>query len=148
MPVRLEEMPAEEGFPGSPPLRLAQLYEREGAVTTLGGEKGSISIVGAVSPPGGDFSVQVTQHTRRFTRVFWSLDTELANARHYPSINWLNSYSDYLDEVEPYWEGFAAGWRGLRAEAMEVMQREEHFRQVARLIGPDALPDGQRLFFL
>ena len=84
MTVRLEEMPAEEGFPGILPLRLAQFYERGGAVTTLGGEKGSISIVGAVSPPGGDFSEPVTQHTRRFTRVFWSLDTELANARHYP----------------------------------------------------------------
>ena len=146
MTVRLEEMPAEEGFPGSLPLRLAQFYERGGAVTTLGGEKGSISIVGAVSPPGGDFSEPVTQHTRRFTRVFWSLDTELANARHYPSINWLNSYSDYLDEVEPAWEKLVPGWRELRAEAMEMMQREEHFRQVARLIGPDALPDEQRFF--
>ena len=146
MTVRLEEMPAEEGFPGSLPLRLAQFYERGGAVTTLGGEKSSISIVGAVSPPGGDFSEPVTQHTRRFTRVFWSLDTELANARHYPAINWLRSYSDYLDEVEPAWEKLAPGWRGLRAEAMEVLQREEHYQQVARLIGPDALPDGQRFF--
>lgn len=146
MTVRLEEMPAEEGFPGSLPLRLAQFYERGGAVTTLGGEKGSISIVGAVSPPGGDFSEPVTQHTRRFTRVFWSLDTELANARHYPSINWLRSYSDYLDEVEPAWEKVAPGWRALRGEAMEVLQREEHYHQVARLIGPDALPDSQRLF--
>ncbi len=146
MAARLEEMPAEEGFPASLPSRLAQFYERGGAVTTLGGEPGSVSIVGAVSPPGGDFSEPVTQHTRRFTRVFWSLDTELANARHYPSINWLRSYSDYLDEVGPVWEKLSPGWRGLRDEAMEVMQREEHYRQLARLVGPDALPDSQRLF--
>jgi len=146
MAARLEEMPAEEGFPASLPSRLAQFYERGGAVTTLGGEKGSISIVGAVSPPGGDFSEPVTQHTRRFTRVFWSLDTELANARHYPSINWLRSYSDYLEEVGDSWERTAPGWRALRDEAMKVLQREEHYRQIARLVGPDALPDSQRLF--
>jgi V/A-type H+-transporting ATPase subunit A len=144
--ARLEEMPAEEGFPASLPSRLAQFYERGGAVTTLGGEPGSVSIVGAVSPPGGDFSEPVTQHTRRFTRVFWSLDTELANARHYPSINWLRSYSDYLEEVAPGWERAAPGWRELREEAMVVLQREEHYRQVARLVGPDALPDSQRLY--
>ncbi|HAT73337.1 MAG TPA: V-type ATP synthase subunit A [Elusimicrobia bacterium] len=146
MAARLEEMPAEEGFPASLPSRLAQFYERGGAVTTLGGDRGSVSIVGAVSPPGGDFSEPVTQHTRRFTRVFWSLDTELANARHYPAINWLRSYSDYLDEVGGSWERAAPGWRALRDEAMEVMQREEHYRQIARLVGPDSLPDSQRLF--
>ena len=146
MAARLEEMPAEEGFPASLPSRLAQFYERGGAVTALGGWEGSVSIVGAVSPPGGDFSEPVTQHTRRFTRVLWSLDTELANARHYPSINWLRSYSDYLEEVENAWEKIAPGWRELRGEAMVVLQREEHYRQIARLIGPDALPDGQRLF--
>ena len=146
MASRLEEMPAEEGFPASLPSRLAQFYERGGAVTTLGGERGSVSIVGAVSPPGGDFSEPVTQHTRRFTRVFWSLDTELANARHYPSINWLRSYSDYLDDVGEAWESAAPGWRALRDEAMAALQREEHFRQIARLVGPDSLPDSQRLF--
>jgi V/A-type H+-transporting ATPase subunit A len=146
MAARLEEMPAEEGFPASLPSRLAQFYERGGAVTALGGDTGSVSIVGAVSPPGGDFSEPVTQHTRRFTRVFWSLDTELANARHYPSINWLRSYSDYLDEVADSWEKAAPGWRALRDEAMEVLQREEHYRQIARLVGPDSLPDSQRLF--
>ncbi len=92
--ARLEEMPAEEGFPASLPTRLAQFYERGGAVTTLGGERGSVSIVGAVSPPGGDFSEPVTQHTQRFVRCFWSLDVDLANARHYPSIHWLRSYSE------------------------------------------------------
>lgn len=145
MAARLEEMPAEEGFPASLPSRLAQFYERGGAAISLGGEKGSVSIVGAVSPPGGDFSEPVTQHTRRFTRVFWSLDTELANARHYPSINWLRSYSDYLDEVGASMEKACPGWRALRDEAVEELQREEHFRQVARLVGPDALPDSQRL---
>ncbi len=145
MAARLEEMPAEEGFPASLPSRLAQFYERGGAAIPLGGGKGSVSIVGAVSPPGGDFSEPVTQHTRRFTRVFWSLDTELANARHYPSINWLRSYSDYLDEVGESAEKTCPGWRGLRDGAVEALQREEHFRQVARLVGPDALPDGQRL---
>lgn len=146
MASRLEEMPAEEGFPASLPSRLAQFYERGGAVATLGGDRGSVSIVGAVSPPGGDFSEPVTQHTRRFTRVFWSLDTELANARHYPSINWLRSYSDYLDDVGEAWEKAAPGWRALRDEAMAALQREEHFRQIARLVGPDSLPDSQRLF--
>ena len=146
MASRLEEMPAEEGFPASLPSRLAQFYERGGAVTTLGGGRGSVSIVGAVSPPGGDFSEPVTQHTRRFTRVFWSLDTELANARHYPSINWLRSYSDYLEDVGEAWEKAAPGWRALRDEAMAALQREEHFRQIARLVGPDSLPDSQRLF--
>lgn len=146
MSSRLEEMPAEEGFPASLPSRLAQFYERGGAVTTLGGERGSVSIVGAVSPPGGDFSEPVTQHTRRFTRVFWSLDAELANARHYPSINWLRSCSDYLDEVEPAWERLRPDWRELRALAVEAMQLEEHYRQIARLVGPDSLPDSQRLF--
>ena len=146
MAARLEEMPAEEGFPASLPSRLAQFYERGGAAEPLGGGRGSVSIVGAVSPPGGDFSEPVTQHTRRFTRVFWSLDTELANARHYPSINWLRSYSDYLDEVGPAWERLRPGWRALRDEAMEVLQKEEHYRQIARLVGPDALPEAQRLF--
>jgi V/A-type H+-transporting ATPase subunit A len=146
MASRLEEMPAEEGFPASLPSRLAQFYERGGAVATLGGGRGSVSIVGAVSPPGGDFSEPVTQHTRRFTRVFWSLDTELANARHYPSINWLRSYSDYLEDVGEAWEKAAPGWRALRDEAMAALQREEHFRQIARLVGPDSLPDSQRLF--
>ncbi len=102
--ARLEEMPAEEGFPASLPTRLAQFYERGGAVTTLAGKLGSVSIVGAVSPPGGDFSEPVTQHTRRFIRCFWALDTELANARHYPSIHWLHSYSEYVEDVSAWWQ--------------------------------------------
>ena len=143
--ARLEEMPAEEGFPASLPSRLAQFYERGGVVTTLGGEKGSVSIVGAVSPPGGDFSEPVTQHTQRFIRCFWALDTELANARHYPSIHWLRSYSEYTEDVAPWWEKEAPGWSDLRAEALALLQREDRLQQIVKLVGPDVLPDTQRL---
>ena len=143
--ARLEEMPAEEGFPASLPTRLAQFYERGGAVTTLSGERATVSIVGAVSPPGGDFSEPVTQHTRRFIRTFWALDTELANARHYPSINWLKSYSEYVEDVAACWEKKAPDWRELRIEALSILQREERCQQIARLVGPDALPDEDRL---
>ncbi len=143
--ARLEEMPAEEGFPATLPTRLAQFYERGGAVTTLGGERGSVSIVGAVSPPGGDFSEPVTQHTRRFIRCFWALDTELANARHYPSIHWLRSYSEYVEDVAAWWDKQAPEWADLRAEAMTVLQREERLQQIVKLVGPDVLPDTQRL---
>ena len=143
--ARLEEMPAEEGFPATLPSRLAQFYERGGAVSTLGGGRGSISIVGAVSPPGGDFSEPVTQHTRRFVRVLWELDTELANARHYPSINWLHSYSEYVEEVAAGWERSAPDWRALRVEALTVLRNEDHYQQIARLVGADALPEAQRL---
>ena len=102
---RLEEMPAEEGFPSYLPSRLAEFYERTGVVETLGSDKrvGSICAIGAVSPPGGDFSEPVTQHTKRFTRVFWALDPELADARHYPSINWMQSYSGYIAELAGWW---------------------------------------------
>ena len=143
--ARLEQMPAEEGFPATLPTRLAQFYERGGAVTTLGGERGSVSIVGAVSPPGGDFSEPVTQHTRRFIRCFWALDTELANARHYPSIHWLRSYSEYVEDVAAWWDSHAPEWAQLRAEAMTVLQREERLQQIVKLVGPDVLPDTQRL---
>lgn len=143
--ARLEEMPAEEGFPATLPTRLAQFYERGGAVTTLAGERGSVSIVGAVSPPGGDFSEPVTQHTRRFIRCFWALDTELANARHYPSIHWLHSYSEYVEDVGAWWEKRAADWNGLRTEALTLLQREERLQQIVKLVGPDVLPDSQRL---
>jgi len=143
--ARLEEMPAEEGFPATLPTRLAQFYERGGAVTTLGGDKGSVTIVGAVSPPGGDFSEPVTQHTRRFIRCFWALDTELAYARHYPSIHWLRSYSEYIEDVASWWEKEAPDWSEARTEAMTVLQREERLQQIVKLVGPDVLPDTQRL---
>ena len=143
--ARLEEMPAEEGFPATLPTRLAQFYERGGAVTTLAGERGSVSIVGAVSPPGGDFSEPVTQHTRRFIRCFWALDTELANARHYPSIHWLHSYSEYVEDVGAWWEKQATDWSQLRTEALTLLQREDRLQQIVKLVGPDVLPDSQRL---
>ena len=138
-------MPAEEGFPATLPTRLAQFYERGGAVTTLAGERGSVSIVGAVSPPGGDFSEPVTQHTRRFIRCFWALDTELANARHYPSIHWLRSYSEYTEDVSAWWEKQSPDWSELRSEALTLLQREDRLQQIVKLVGPDVLPEAQRL---
>jgi V/A-type H+/Na+-transporting ATPase subunit A len=146
--ARLEEMPAEEGFPASLPTRLAQFYERGGAVTTLAGTRGSLTIVGAVSPPGGDFSEPVTQHTRRFIRCFWALDTELANARHYPSIHWLHSYSEYIEDVAAWWEKKEPNWSQWRTEALALLQREERLQQIVKLVGPDVLPDSQKLILL
>lgn len=143
--ARLEEMPAEEGFPATLPTRLAQFYERGGAVTTLAGSRGSVSIVGAVSPPGGDFSEPVTQHTRRFIRCFWALDTVLANARHYPSINWLESYSEYVEDVSGWWGKQSPDWAEMRSEALTLLQREDRLQQIVKLVGPDALPESQRL---
>ena len=143
--ARLEEMPAEEGFPATLATRLAQFYERGGAVTTLNDLEGSITIVGAVSPPGGDFSEPVTQHTRRFIRCFWALDNELANARHYPSIHWLRSYSEYVEDVRPWWDRLSPDWTELRQEAIDVMQREDRLQQIVKLVGPDVLPDSQRI---
>ena len=97
------------------------------------------------SPPGGDFSEPVTQHTRRFIRCFWALDTELANARHYPSIHWLRSYSEYVEDVADWWQRQAPDWADLRQEAHKVLQREERLQQIVKLVGPDVLPDAQRL---
>ena len=143
---RLEELPAEEGFPAYLPARLAEFYERAGRVLTLGGQEGSISIVGAVSPPGGDFSEPVTQNTLRFVRCFWALDKNLAAARHFPAINWLTSYSEYVDSVTGWWrENVALAWREQRDRALALLQEEDRLQQIARLVGPDALPDEQRL---
>jgi V/A-type H+-transporting ATPase subunit A len=142
---RLEEMPAEEGFPAYLPTRLAEFYERGGRAETLSGSSGSISIIGAVSPPGGDFSEPVTQHTKRFIRCFWALDRDLANARHYPAISWIDSYSEYAEELRPWWEGRDPAWKELRDRALDLMKREQRLEQIVRLIGPDALPDEQRL---
>jgi V/A-type H+-transporting ATPase subunit A len=145
---RLEEMPAEEGFPAYLPTRLAEFYERGGRVETLGGEAGSISIIGAVSPPGGDFSEPVTQHTKRFIRCFWALDRDLANARHYPAISWIESYSEYAEELREWWDRKDPSWKELRAQALDLMKREQRLEQIVRLIGPDALPDEQRLILV
>ncbi len=142
---RMEEMPAEEGFPAYLPTRLAEFYERAGRVTTLCGEEGSVSVIGAVSPPGGDFSEPVTQHTKRFIRCFWALDRELANARHYPAIGWIESYSEYADEVKEWWNKVDPRWIEVRFEALELLKKEQRLEQIVRLIGPDALPDTERL---
>jgi len=143
--ARLEEMPAEEGFPAYLQTRLAEFYERAGAVRTGAGEEASVTIVGSVSPPGGDFSEPVTQHTRRFVRCFWALDAELANARHYPAISWLTSYSEYVEDVRDWWRGVDAEWEELRREALELLQREARLQQIVKLVGPDVLPDTQRI---
>lgn len=141
---RMEEMPAEEGFPAYLPTRIAEFYERAGYMETLEKREGSVSIIGAVSPPGGDFSEPVTQHTKRFVRCFWGLDRALASARHYPAISWLDSYSEYVDEVAPWWEAQGEGsWKESRTEIMELLQREVRLQQIVKLVGPDALPDSQ-----
>jgi V/A-type H+-transporting ATPase subunit A len=145
---RMEEMPAEEGFPAYLPTRLAEFYERAGRVVPLAGGEGSVTVIGAVSPPGGDFSEPVTQHTKRFIRCFWALDRELANARHYPAIGWIDSYSEYADEVVDWWNKVDPRWAKLRLEALDLLKREERLQQVVRLIGPDALPDRDRLILV
>ena len=143
---RLEEMPAEEGYPAYLAARLAEFYERASYVETLNGGNGSVSIIGAVSPPGGDFSEPVTQHTGRFVRCFWALDKSLASARHFPSVNWLDSYSEYLNDVAPWWrEHVGQDWYAMRAQAMDILNEEDHLSQIVKLVGPDALPDEQRL---
>ena len=141
---RMEEMPAEEGFPAYLPTRIAEFYERAGYMQTLDGSEGSVSVIGAVSPPGGDFSEPVTQHTKRFVRGFWGLDRALASARHYPAISWLDSYSEYVDDVAPWWETQGEGsWKESREEIMDLLQREVRLQQIVKLVGPDALPDSQ-----
>ena len=143
---RLEEMPAEEGYPAYLADRLAEFYERAGAVETLSGQVGSVSVIGAVSPPGGDFSEPVTQHTKRFIRCFWALDKALASARHYPSINWLDSYSEYMGDVAAWWlKQVGKDWYALRTQAMELLSEESRLSQIVKLVGPDTLPDEQRL---
>ena len=142
---RMEEMPAEEGFPAYLPTRLASFYERAGRINALCQREGSVSIIGAVSPPGGDFSEPVTQQTKRFIRCFWALDRELANARHYPAIGWIESYSEYADEVRDWWEVDNPLWSQLRQEALDLLKTEQRLEQIVRLIGPDALPDSERL---
>ncbi|MGE5555436.1 MAG: V-type ATP synthase subunit A [Methanocella sp.] len=145
---RLEEMPAEEGFPSYLPSRLAEFYERAGIVETLGSDTriGSICVIGAVSPPGGDFSEPVTQHTKRFTRVFWALDAELSDARHYPSINWMASYSGYVTDLGEWWhKNVDVKWNSYREEAMRILQAEDELKNIVKLVGPEALPDRQRL---
>jgi V/A-type H+-transporting ATPase subunit A len=142
---RLEEMPAEEGFPAYLPSRIAAFYERAGRVRTLGGTEGSVTMVGSISPPGGDFTEPVTQHTQRYTRAFWGLDRALANARHYPAINWQTSYSLYSDVVAPWWaKETAPDWQALRSAAAQILEQAGRLEQLVRLVGAQALPDRQR----
>ena len=145
---RMEEMPAEEGFPAYLPTRLAEFYERAGRVFSLCGQEGSVSVIGAVSPPGGDFSEPVTQHTKRFIRCFWALDRELANARHYPAIGWIDSYSEYAEEVKEWWDKLDPRWAEIRIKALELLKKEQRLEQIVRLIGADALPEHDRLILI
>ncbi len=143
---RLEEMPAEEGYPAYLAGRLAEFYERAGSVETLNDAQGSVSIVGAVSPPGGDFSEPVTQHTKRYIRCFWALDKSLASARHFPAINWLESYSEYLEDVADWWrEKVGKDWLEMRNRAMDLLSEESRLSQIVKLVGPDALPYTERM---
>ena len=148
MSGRLEEMPAEEGYPSYLASRLAEFYERAGRVRALGKPEraGSVTLVGAVSPSGADFTEPVTTHTIRFIKTFWALDTRLAYSRHYPSINWMQSYSGYLDDVSKWWtSNVSADWYDLRAESYHILQREDTLKEIVRLLGPEALPDEEKL---
>lgn len=143
---RLEEMPGEEGYPAYLASRLANFYERAGRVTTVGDREGSISVVGAVSPPGGDLSEPVTQNTLRIVKVFWALDADLADRRHFPSINWLRSYSLYTHQVKAWWdENVGEGWLDLRNNAMALLQKEAELQEIIQLVGPDALPPSEQV---
>ncbi len=144
---RLEEMPGEEGYPAYLSSRLAEFYERAGRVKPLGVSKiGSISIIGAVSPPGGDFSEPVTQSTLRVVKTFWALDAKLAHRRHFPSINWLTSYSLYEDILEPWYaKNVAPDWRKMVGEFKRILQEEEKLQEIVQLVGSDALPESEQL---
>ena len=143
---RLEEMPGEEGYPAYLAARLSEFYERAGSVETLSGTNGSVTVIGAVSPPGGDFSEPVTQNTLRIVKVFWALDSKLSQRRHFPSINWLESYSLYTDALaEWYEENVSPEWPRLRSEAMEILQKESELQEIVQLVGSDALPVDQQL---
>lgn len=143
---RLEEMPAEEGFPAYLPSRLSEFYERAGIVENLNGTTGSITIIGAVSPQGGDFSEPVTQNTKRFVRCFWTLDKQLAYTRHYPAINWVNSYSEYYNDMKKwYFDNAGSSFDVMRTEIVGLLQEESKLTEIVKLVGADILPDEQKL---
>ncbi|MBR0108076.1 MAG: V-type ATP synthase subunit A [Pyramidobacter sp.] len=145
---RLEEMPGEEGYPAYLGTRLASFYERAGRAICLGkdGREGSVSVIGAVSPPGGDLSEPVTQNTLRVTKVFWGLDANLAYQRHFPAINWLNSYSLYTNKLDEYWDAkFDAEWTPSRVEAMKILEEESSLKEIVQLVGMDALSRNERM---
>ena len=144
---RLEEMPGEEGYPAYLGRRLAEFYERGGKAVVMSPQEriGSLTLVGAVSPPGGDFSEPVSQNTLRVTRVFWALDANLASRRHFPSINWLTSYSLYADDMSDWYrDNVSSDWTSLRQEALEILQRESELQEIVQLIGYDALPEPEK----
>ena len=142
---RLEEMPGEEGYPAYLSSRLSSFYERAGRVITLGGKIGSVTVIGAVSPPGGDFSEPVVQNTLRITKTFWALDSNLSQKRHFPAINWLESYSLYYDSLKEWFEtNISVDWDRMRAEAMEILQKEAELQEIVQLVGADALPPDQQ----
>lgn len=144
---RLEEMPGEEGYPAYLATRLSAFYERAGRVICMGTEDrtGSVTVVGAVSPPGGDFSEPITQNTLRVVGTFWALDTNLAYRRHFPSVNWIKSYSLYLDSIgDWYVKNVARDWRELREKAMYLLQKEVELQEIVQLVGPDALPESEK----
>ena len=148
MSGRLEEMPGEEGYPAYLASRLAQFYERAGVVECLGADdrQGSVTAIGAVSPPGGDISEPVSQATMRIVKVFWALDSSLAYARHFPAINWLTSYSLYMDTLAPwYTEQFGEGYMANRTKSMHILQEESELQEIVRLVGQDALSPADRL---
>jgi V/A-type H+-transporting ATPase subunit A len=143
---RLEEMPGEEGYPAYLASKLSEFYERCGRVKTLDGSTGSISVIGAVSPSGGDFSEPVTQNTLRIVKVFWALDSKLRERRHFPAVNWLTSYSLYSGQLDDWYrKNINADWNGLRQWAMETLQKESELQEIVQLVGSDALPEEQRL---
>ncbi len=143
---RLEEMPAEEGFPAYLPSRIAQFYERAGYVETLNGNEASVTLIGAVSPAGGDFSEPVTQNTKRFVRCFWALDKSLAYARHYPSVNWNQSYSEYKDDLNRWFrKNVAADFISVRDTLSRILHEENELNEIVKLIGADVLPEDQKL---
>jgi V/A-type H+-transporting ATPase subunit A len=146
MSGRLEEMPGEEGYPAYLAARLSEFYERAGRVITERGDQGSVTVIGAVSPPGGDFSEPVTQNTLRIVKVFWALDAKLAQRRHFPAINWLNSYSLYQDSLKNWYDGnVSPEWNKLKVRSMELLQRESELQEIVQLVGSDALPEDQQL---
>ena len=143
---RLEEMPAEEGFPAYLPSRISEFYERAGYVKTLGGSEGSVTIIGAVSPQGSDFSEPVTQNTKRFVRCFWALDKSLAYARHYPAINWNSSYSEYVGDLEAFYtKNVNADFMQVRQQISSILVEENTLMEIVKLMGTDVLPDDQKL---
>ena len=143
---RLEEMPGEEGYPAYLAARLSQFYERAGKFENINGTEGSISVVGAVSPPGGDFSEPVTQNTLRIVKCFWALDADLAERRHFPAINWNESYSLYRDQLDPWFEeNVAADWPDVRQWVIDTLDEESELQEIVQLVGKDALPDDQQL---